>query len=146
MVVDSFHWEMTELCKLHLTFYNIFMCRRFVMLLCLATDAVRLIMEKGFRDNSHYYHLGDGSYAYHVNLETASSIYFKCVMYDKFRCSGRAILRVGGQFRHSNHHNHPPDPDYVGERHFRANVLEQCRGARYVAFNDILDQARRDRR
>ena len=116
------------------------------MLLSLIGDAVRLIRENGFRGNSYYYHLGDGSHAYHYNLETATSIYFRCVMYDKLRCSGRAIYRIGGTFRHSKPHNHPPDPDFVGQRHFRENVLERCGDAQYVGYQDIVDEARRDQR
>lgn len=109
-------------------------------------DGVRLYMEKGLRDNSFFYHNGDGGHAYHYNLETQSSIYFKCVQYERMKCPGRAILRLGGGFRHTQAHNHLPDPDLVGERHFRANVLEQVRNARHVSFQEIVDQARRDRR
>ncbi|KAJ1522440.1 hypothetical protein ONE63_001630 [Megalurothrips usitatus] len=89
--------------------------------------------------------MGDGSHAYHVNKETASSIYFKCVMYDKLKCSGRAIYRFGGGFRHTKAHNHPPDPDYVGERHFRENILQHIDGARFVSFEDVLNDFRRNR-
>lgn len=68
------------------------------------------------------------------------------MQYEKLRCPGRAILRLNGGFRHTNPHNHLPDPDLVGERHFRANVLDQVRDQRYVNFQDIVEQARRDRR
>ena len=119
---------------------------RLLILLELVCDAVRLIRENGFRDNSYFYHAGDGGYAYHVNGETATSIYFKCAIYESTRCTGRAILRVGGAFRHTKEHTHPPDPDFVGMRHFRQNVLEQVRNARYVSYQDILNAARRDRR
>ncbi|KAK3924145.1 Keratin, type II cytoskeletal 2 epidermal [Frankliniella fusca] len=113
----------------------------------LACDAVPAVLfrERGYRDNTFYYHLGDGSHAYHYNLETTSSIYFKCVMYHQLGCGGRAILKMGGEFRHSHPHNHLPDPEYVGEKHFRQNVLDDCRG-RFVDHKEILDQARRDRR
>ncbi|XP_034250836.1 uncharacterized protein LOC117651143 [Thrips palmi] len=117
--------------------------------LCLAGDlvrAVRLIEENGYRGMSHYYHLGDGSHAYHFNTETSSSLYFRCVFYDKLNCRGRAIMRFGGAFRHSNPHNHPPDRDLVSKRHFRENVLDECRDAKYVSYQQILDKARSDRR
>lgn len=48
-------------------------------------DAVRLIREGGLRATSHFYHNGDGGYAYHYQLGTQRSIYFKCVQYDKFQ-------------------------------------------------------------
>ena len=98
------------------------------------------------RDNSFLYHLGDGGHVWHYNVDTASSIYFKCIQYERLRCTGRAILRIGGAFRETQPHNHHPDPDVIGERHFRANVLEEARNARYMSFQDIVDQARRDRR
>lgn len=107
---------------------------------------VRLIREQGFKENSHFYHRGDGGYCYHVNVETASSIYFKCVLFER-GCRGRAILRLaGGPFRETGIHNHPASSDFVGERHFRQNVLNQCREARYTTFQEIVDDARRDRR
>ncbi|XP_034254486.1 uncharacterized protein LOC117653153 [Thrips palmi] len=109
-------------------------------------DAVRLIREQGFRGNTYFYHTGEGSHAYHYQLETQSSIYFKCVQAYKLKCGGRAVLRLGGNFRTTQPHNHRPSPDLVGERHFRANVLNQVRDARYVSFQDILDEARRNLR
>ncbi|KAK3910275.1 Transposase for insertion sequence element IS905, partial [Frankliniella fusca] len=120
----------------------------FLCLITLVVDAINLIRENGMRENSYYYHLGDGTHAYHVNLETGSSIYFKCVFADNknFKCGGRAILRLGGAFKHSQPHNHNPDPDYVGQRHFRENILNEIENARFVSFHDILDEYRRDRR
>lgn len=90
--------------------------------------------------------MGDGSHAYHYQLETATSIYFKCVFAHKLHCHGRAIFRLGGSFVHKGEHNHPPDQDFVGERHFRANVLREIDGARIVNFKAIVDEAKRDRR
>jgi len=76
----------------------------FFRLLCaltLVADCVQLIRENGFRDQSYFYHLGDGTHAYHANLETAKAIYFKCVMYSTLRCTGRAIMYINGRFIHS---------------------------------------------
>jgi len=107
---------------------------------------VRLICENGFKPGSHFYHLGDGQFAYHVSFETWSSIYFKCVMYER-GCRGRAILKQGGRFSETKGHNHPPDPDFVGERHFRENVLEEIENnVRFAGYQDILDQFRSDQR
>ncbi|KAJ1521126.1 hypothetical protein ONE63_002826 [Megalurothrips usitatus] len=117
----------------------------FLLTILADVSAVRLIRENGFRPNTYYYHLGDGGHAYHFNTETSTSIYFKCVLYGQ-GCKGRAILRVGGNFRHTLEHNHPPDPDFVGERHFRENLLQRISTARYVDFKDVLDDMRRDRK
>lgn len=106
---------------------------------------MRLIREEGYREGTHFYHDG-GGYAYHFNSETATSVYFKCAVYEGMRCHGRAVLRVGGGFRHTKAHNHPPDPDFVGMRHFRQNILEQVMNARAVSYQEIVDEARRDRR
>jgi len=108
---------------------------------------MRLIRERGFREETFFYHLGDGGYAYHYNVETATSIYFKCATYSRTRCSGRAVLYIGGEFRETKPHTHPPDPDFVGMRHFRQNVLDAVENnPRYVSYADIVDEARRDRR
>lgn len=119
---------------------------RALNLLNVFCDAIRLIREQGLRDNTFFYHNGDGGHAYHYNLETQTSIYFKCIQYEKLKCPGRAILRLNEQFRHTQDHNHLPDPDLVGERHFRANVLDQVRNQRFVNFHDVVEAARRDRR
>jgi len=66
-------------------------------------------------------------------------------MYER-GCRGRAILRHNGGFVESQRHNHPADPDFVGERHFRENLLSEIRDGRFVSYQDILDQARSDRR
>ncbi|KAK3910410.1 Tryptophan 2,3-dioxygenase, partial [Frankliniella fusca] len=118
-------------------------------LLILVVDAVRgvlLICENGYKLGSHFYHLGDGRFAYHVSYETWSSIYFKCVLYER-GCRGRAILKQGGTFSETQGHNHPPDPNFVGERHFRANLLEDIENnVRFVGYQEIFDQFRSDQR
>lgn len=79
-------------------------------------------------------------------MDTASSIYFKCAIYEETRCSVRAVLRIGGAFRHTKFHTLPPDPNFVGLGHFCRNVLGQVANARFVSYQEIVGQARRDRR
>jgi len=74
-----------------------------------------------------------------------SSIYFKCVLYER-GCRGRAVYKYTGRFRETQYHNHEPDPDFVGERHFRENILNEIEGARYVNYQEVLDQYRSDQR
>lgn len=125
--------------------YSVYWC-----LLTLIADfaqGVQMICENGYKPGSHYYHLGDGRYAYHVSDDTWGSIYFKCVFYER-GCRGRAVLRHhNGRFRETQPHNHPPDPNFVEDRHFRENLVQNIRAAgRVVNHQEILDQFRSDRR
>ncbi|KAK3913727.1 Protein FAR1-RELATED SEQUENCE 12, partial [Frankliniella fusca] len=117
--------------------------------LVLAGDAVRgvrLICENGYQAGSHYYHLGNGGFAYHASYETWTSIYFKCVFYER-GCRGRAIFKPDQRFTETAPHNHPADPDFVGKRHFRENLLGEIRNnPRFVGYQEVLDQFRSDRR
>ncbi|KAK3914726.1 ATP synthase subunit beta [Frankliniella fusca] len=117
-----------------------------LLVLSVTADAVLLFQEEGYRGNSYFYHTGPNSHAYHVNVETEKRIYFRCVFYDKLKCWGRAILEIGGGYRQSSNHNHPPDPDFVAQRHFRQNVVNRVREGRYVGFAEILESERRNRR
>ncbi|XP_034246305.1 uncharacterized protein LOC117648159 [Thrips palmi] len=128
--------------------HNSFRSLLLLILLSLLADglrAVRLICENGFKVGSHYYHLGDGRYAYHASDDTRNAVYFKCVLYER-GCRGRAIYKYGGSFRETQHHNHAPDPDFVGMRHFRENLLDEIHDARYVNYEQLLDQFRSDQR
>ncbi|KAK3926312.1 Alpha-galactosidase A, partial [Frankliniella fusca] len=112
-----------------------------LVLLC---DAVCLMREKGFKAGSYFYHDGT-DFAYHFNTHSQTSIYFKCVFYDA-GCHGRAILKLGGNFRHSKAHNHPPDPFFVQERQFRTSLLAKVRESKWVKFKDILELERFNKR
>lgn len=131
-----------------MAFMNLFF---FLYRLCvvstLVVDCVRLVVEEGFRPGTKFYHLGDGGHAYHFNAETGSTIYFKCALYERYGCLGRAIYKFrGGAFRHTGYHNHPADPNFVGMRHFRQNVLRQVDGPRYVSFEEIVQNERANTR
>lgn len=114
-------------------------------LLADALKAIHLICENGFRAGSHYYHLGDQSYAYHASYDSPKAIYFKCVLYAR-GCRGRAIYKETGSFKVTQHHNHAPDPDFVGERHFRENLLNRIGEGRQFTYQDVVDQFRSDQR
>jgi len=128
---------------------TIFCCSLLLlMILTLVTDcirAVQLICENGYKAGSHFYHLGDGGYAYHASDDNMKAIYFKCVFYER-GCRGRAIYSFRGRFTETQPHTHRPDADFVGERHFRENILDDIRQRRFVNYQDILDQYRSDQR
>ncbi|KAK3908301.1 Cytoplasmic protein NCK2 [Frankliniella fusca] len=124
---------------------------RSVLLLALLTliadtiRAVELICENGFRPGTHYYHLGNGGYAYHASDDSPQAIYFKCVFYER-GCRGRAIYSYNGRFTESQPHDHAADAHFVGERHFRENLLNEIGERRFVNYQEILDQYRSDQR
>ncbi|KAK3931470.1 FLYWCH-type zinc finger-containing protein 1, partial [Frankliniella fusca] len=108
---------------------------------------VNLIQEKGFKDDTFFYHLGDNGHAYHYNSAYKNSIYFKCMKYDQLQCKGRAILKdKGAAFIHTKPHNHPPNPDLVQERAIHRAILKDCRELKWVSYRQILDTHRSDRR
>lgn len=52
----------------------------------------------------------------------------------------------GNSFMQTKGHNHFPDPDFVGERHFRQNILDEVRERPFAPFHDVVDQGRIDQR
>ena len=127
--------------------WSSFSCVFSLCLLASTADCINLFEESGFRANTHFYHLGrEQGYQYHLSYETQSAYYFKCAVWE-LGCRGRAVLRVdGSRFRETKPHNHDPDPDFVGKRHFRQNVLDELRQRRFTPNQEIVDQERTNRR
>lgn len=98
-----------------------------------------VMREPGSRPNSFIYHIGDG-FHYVSNGGNETTIWFRCSVR---RCYGTAILELGSAFRHSQRHNHPPDPLLQSVQAVRRVIIERAASVKYVSFVEIVEDERR---